>query len=74
GLAVHLGELLTLAQAAPRLTLLVFNDGGYGVLRNMQDRYCDRRSGVDLATPDFALLARACGIPYARIAAEDEAG
>ncbi|MBR7678640.1 thiamine pyrophosphate-binding protein, partial [Streptomyces daliensis] len=27
-----------------------------------------------LATPDFALLARACGIPYARIAAEDEAG
>ncbi|MFI6090265.1 thiamine pyrophosphate-binding protein [Streptomyces sp. NPDC051218] len=73
GLAVHLGELLTLAQERPRLTLIVFNDGGYGVLRNMQDRYSERRSGVDLATPDFELLARACGLPYARIAAEDHA-
>ncbi|MFJ2772351.1 thiamine pyrophosphate-binding protein [Streptomyces sp. NPDC087300] len=74
GLAVHLGELLTLAQERPRLTLIVFNDGGYGVLRNMQDRYSERRSGVDLATPDFELLARACGLPYARIAAAEQAG
>ncbi|MDQ0797998.1 thiamine pyrophosphate-binding protein [Streptomyces sp. B1I3] len=74
GLAVHLGELLTLAQERPRLTLIVFNDGGYGVLRNMQDRYSERRSGVDLVTPDFELLARACGLPYARIAAEEHAG
>ncbi|RFU87225.1 thiamine pyrophosphate-binding protein [Streptomyces triticagri] len=73
GLAVHLGELLTLAQERPRLTLIVFNDGGYGVLRNMQDRYADRRSGVDLVTPDFELLARACGLPYLRIAAEEHA-
>ncbi|MFH8569741.1 thiamine pyrophosphate-binding protein [Streptomyces sp. NPDC017993] len=73
GLAVHLGELLTLAQERPRLTLVVFNDGGYGVLRNMQDRYFDRRSGVDLATPDFAALAHATGLPYARIAAPDDA-
>ncbi|MFE0134004.1 thiamine pyrophosphate-binding protein [Streptomyces sp. NPDC059037] len=73
GLAVHLGELLTLAQERPRLTLIVFNDGGYGVLRNMQDRYSERRSGVDLATPDFELLAQACGLAYARIAAEEHA-
>ncbi|MGW7068250.1 thiamine pyrophosphate-binding protein [Streptomyces sp. NPDC054855] len=73
GLAVHLGELLTLAQERPRLTLIVFNDGGYGVLRNMQDRYSERRSGVDLATPDFELLAKACGLPYARIASEEHA-
>ncbi|WP_329114777.1 thiamine pyrophosphate-binding protein [Streptomyces sp. NBC_01465] len=73
GLAVHLGELLTLAQERPALTLVVFNDGGYGVLRNMQDRYSERRSGVDLATPDFELLARACGLPYARIAAPEHA-
>ncbi|MFD3610732.1 thiamine pyrophosphate-binding protein [Streptomyces atroolivaceus] len=74
GLAVHLGELLTLAQERPRLTLIVFNDGGYGVLRNMQDHHSERRSGVDLTTPDFGLLARACGLPYARIAAEEHAG
>ncbi|WP_405402761.1 thiamine pyrophosphate-binding protein [Streptomyces sp. NBC_01104] len=74
GLAVHLGELLTLAQEKPDLTLLVFNDGGYGVLRNMQDNHFPRRSGVDLTTPDFALLAAAVGLPYARIAAEADAG
>ncbi|MGW1094566.1 thiamine pyrophosphate-binding protein [Streptomyces sp. NPDC002455] len=73
GLAVHLGELLTLAQERPRLTLIVFNDGGYGVLRNMQDRHSERRSGVDLTTPDFGLLARACGLPYARISTEEHA-
>ncbi|GGQ02138.1 thiamine pyrophosphate-binding protein [Streptomyces mutabilis] len=67
GLAVHLGELLTLAQERPRLTLVVFNDGGYGVLRNMQATYTERRSGVDLFTPDFAQLAAACSLPYARI-------
>ncbi|MFJ8750238.1 thiamine pyrophosphate-binding protein [Streptomyces sp. NPDC102441] len=74
GLAVHLGELLTLAQERPRLTLIVFNDGGYGVLRNMQDHHSERRSGVDLTTPDFGLLAAACGLPYARISAEEHAG
>ncbi|MDI3408642.1 thiamine pyrophosphate-binding protein [Streptomyces cavernicola] len=73
GLAVHLGELLTLAQERPRMTLLVFNDGGYGVLRNMQDRYADRRSGVDLTTPDFELLAQACRLPYLRIADAEDA-
>ncbi|GAA2309196.1 thiamine pyrophosphate-binding protein [Streptomyces kunmingensis] len=73
GLAVHLGELLTVAQERPRLTVLVFNDGGYGVLRNMQDRYGERRSGVDLTTPDFELLARACRLPYLRIADAEDA-
>ncbi|GAA2654263.1 hypothetical protein GCM10009864_19230 [Streptomyces lunalinharesii] len=67
------GELLALAQERPRLTLLVFNDGGYGVLRNMRDAHRERRSGVDLVTPDFARLAAACGLPYRRIAAEEYA-
>jgi acetolactate synthase-1/2/3 large subunit len=67
GLAVHLGELLTLAQERPRLVLLVFNDGGYGVLRNMQDAHGGRRAGVDLTTPDFARLAAAAGLAYRRI-------
>lgn len=73
GLAVHFGELLTVAQERPRLTLIVFNDGGYGVLRNMQDKYAERRSGVDLFTPDFGPLAAACALPYARIAAPADA-
>ena len=73
GLAVHLGELLTLAQERPWLVLLVFNDGGYGVLRNMQEARGVDRAGVDLATPDFAGLAGALGLPYQRIGTAAEA-
>lgn len=64
GLAVHLGELATLAQERPWLVLIVFNDGGYGVLRNMQDQHVGRRSGVDLFTPDFARLAASLDLPH----------
>ncbi|MEU9025736.1 thiamine pyrophosphate-binding protein [Actinomadura sp. NPDC048394] len=67
GLSVHLGELATLAQERPWLVLVVFNDGGYGVLRNMQDAHMDRRSGVDLFTPDFAAVAHAMAMPYALV-------
>lgn len=68
GLAVHLGELLTLAQERPSLTLVVFNDRGYGVLRNMQQAAGRDTAGVDLHTPDFAALAKAVGLPYSLVA------
>ncbi|MEZ7002105.1 thiamine pyrophosphate-binding protein [Streptomyces sp. AD55] len=75
GLSVHLGELGTLAQEQPWLVLCVFNDGGYGVLRNMQEAHRGRRSGVDLTTPDFAALAAAYRLPFRRVSrAEDFAG
>lgn len=67
GLAVHLGELLTLAQERPSLTLVVFNDRGYGVLRNMQQAHGAVPAGVELHTPDFAALAAAVGLSYACI-------
>ncbi|GAA4601097.1 thiamine pyrophosphate-binding protein [Actinoallomurus liliacearum] len=71
GLAVHLGELATLAQEAPWLVLVVFNDGGYGVLRNMQEAGSGRRSGVDLYTPDFRTLAASLALPYSLVASAD---
>ncbi|ROZ98096.1 thiamine pyrophosphate-binding protein [Gordonia sp. OPL2] len=64
GLAVHLGELASLAGSAAHVIVLVFNDGGYGVLRNMQEKNGFRRSGVDLHTPRFDLLAASMDIPY----------
>jgi len=69
GLAVHFGELMTLAQEAPWLVLLVFDDGGYGVLRNMQDSLGAPRSGVDLGSPDWAALCGALGLDHLRIGA-----
>jgi len=72
GLAVHFGELLTLAQERPWLVLLVFDDGGYGVLRNMQEAHGKERSAVDLTSPDFGELASALGLPHRRIGAAAE--
>ncbi|MGK9272643.1 thiamine pyrophosphate-binding protein [Williamsia muralis] len=64
GLAVHLGELASLAGSGAHVIVMVFNDGGYGVLRNMQEKNGFRRSGVDLHTPRFDLLAASMDIPY----------
>jgi acetolactate synthase-1/2/3 large subunit len=65
GLALNLGELGTLVQEKANVIVLVMNDRGYGVIRNIQDaQYGGRRAYVDLVTPDFEKLARAYGIAY----------
>jgi acetolactate synthase-1/2/3 large subunit len=44
------------------LIVIVCNNGMYGTIRMHQEReYPGRVSGTDLANPDFAALARACG-------------
>ena len=63
GFITALGELATAAQEHARLRIVLFNDRGYGILRNLQDAHFDgRRFGVDLLTPDFREIARACGV------------
>jgi acetolactate synthase-1/2/3 large subunit len=68
GLAVHLGELATVAQEQLPVVVIVFDDGGYGVLRNTQDAHVGRRSGVDLVGPDLRVLAEAFSLPHHRLA------
>ena len=68
GLMLNAGELMTAVESGTDLTLLVMNDRGYGVIRNIQDaEYGGRRRYVDLATPDFGTLAAACGMAYRRV-------
>ena len=63
GLMLSIGELATAAELQLPLVACVFNDRGYGVLRWLQDvTYGGRQSAVDLATPDFAGVARAMGL------------
>ncbi|UUZ61582.1 thiamine pyrophosphate-dependent enzyme [Nocardioides sp. B-3] len=59
-----LGELASLAGSRAWCVVIVFNDGGYGVLRNMQRANGFDEAGVDLYTPDFALLAASLAMPY----------
>ncbi len=63
GLSLNLGELATLAQEKANVTLLIMNDGGYGVMRGIQDKYFGGRQYYnELHTPDFSLLAQAMGL------------
>jgi acetolactate synthase-1/2/3 large subunit len=50
------------------IVVIVCNNGMYGTIRMHQERtYPGRVSGTDLANPDFAALARACGGFGARV-------
>ncbi|MES4793213.1 MAG: hypothetical protein C4321_09785, partial [Chloroflexota bacterium] len=63
GFMLSLGELATAAQYNVPVIVCIFNDHGYGVLRNIEGRtFQGRQFGVDLATPDFVRLAEAMGI------------
>ena len=62
GLMVNVGEMATAVEQHLPIVLVLFNDGGYGVLRNIQAvQYGGRHIGVDLHQPDFQALARSMG-------------
>jgi thiamine pyrophosphate-dependent acetolactate synthase large subunit-like protein len=61
------GELAVLAEVRPELTILIVDDGGYGMLRFDQHSAGEVPFGVDLATPDFVALAKSFGIPARRV-------
>ncbi|MEZ5658016.1 MAG: thiamine pyrophosphate-binding protein [Burkholderiaceae bacterium] len=73
GLALNAAELPTAVQENTGLVLLVMNDRGYGILRNLADaQFNGRRIYADLHTPDFEGLAAAHGYVYHRIGGLDD--
>lgn len=73
GFMLNIAELATAVQYNVPVVVCVFNDRGYGVLRSIQARTFEgRQTGVDLATPDFAALARAMGMPGQAVKGVDE--
>ena len=67
------GELATVAQERVPLTVVIVDDGGYGMLRYDQDVTGADRYGVDLLTPDFVALAGAFGIRAQAVDGLDDA-
>ena len=63
GFMYAVGELAVLRQEHLPVTVLVVDDGGYGMLRYDQARAGDDHRGVDLLRPDFAALATSFGLP-----------
>lgn len=62
GLMCNIGELACAAQERTPIVIVLFNDGGYGVLRAIQaHKLAGRYIGVDLQPPDFVRLTEAFG-------------
>jgi len=65
GFAVTLGELATAKQENADLVILLMNDGGYGVIKNISDAvYGGRRAYSDILGPDWDVLCDSLDIPH----------
>ena len=68
GLMLNPGELATAVQEKADFTLLLMNDSGYGVIKNIQNaKFGARNCYVDLHTPDFETYCASLQIPYMRV-------
>ncbi|WP_370224544.1 thiamine pyrophosphate-binding protein [Cytobacillus sp.] len=72
GFMVNVGEMATAVQEDLPLIVILFDDAGYGVLRNIQDAAYGRQVAVDLVSPDFVLLAQSMGFASAKIGSSEE--
>jgi acetolactate synthase I/II/III large subunit len=66
GIAYGLAELVTARQLRLDATLLVIDDGAYGILKEYQQAFFGETHEVDLLQPDLVALAGAVGIPARR--------
>jgi acetolactate synthase-1/2/3 large subunit len=56
-----IAELAAAAQAGLAIPVVIVDNGGYGEIRNEMADRGDTVHAVDLASPDFAALARSLG-------------
>jgi acetolactate synthase-1/2/3 large subunit len=70
GILYGLVELATARQYGLAVTLLVVDDGGYGVLREYQERAYGETTAVELVQPDFVSTAAAFGVDAAETSPE----
>ncbi|MBR0652380.1 thiamine pyrophosphate-binding protein [Roseomonas terrae] len=75
GFSLGMCEIFTAAQEKPDLVTMVMNDGGYGVIRHIQDAVADgRQFGDNLLTPELQGLATLAGLPYFRVSSAETVG
>jgi len=68
GFMFNVQELATAVRHRIPAVVIIFNDGAYGNVRNMQrDQHGNRLIGSDLTNPDFVRLAESFGIGGARV-------
>ena len=70
GLQMNLQELQTAVFYKLPITIIVFNNAGYGIIKQFQDANTDHRyhtTGQGYSVPDFGAIAKAYGIEYHRV-------
>jgi acetolactate synthase-1/2/3 large subunit len=73
GFQMNVQELMTLVQEGIKLNIAIINNGFLGMVRQLQEFFCDRRyAAVAMANPDFVKLADAFGIPALRVTQREE--
>lgn len=72
GFLLSASELATAASERLPVVAVVFCDGGYGILRNIEQRQFGGTIGVELGRPDFVALAGAFGVPGVRVGSVEE--
>ena len=74
GFMLNVGELACAAQERANLLVLLMNDSGYGVIRNIQDDiYGSRHCYVDLVNPDFGTLCASLKVAHFRLDVPEQA-
>lgn len=72
GFLFNVQELATAVQHQVPLTVVVFNDSAYGVLKPQQEQRYDRTFATDLQNPDLVELAGAFGAEGVRVTSGDQ--
>lgn len=75
GLQMNIQELQTAVNYELPITIVVFNNSGYGIIKQFQDSNTNSRyhaSGEGYSTPDLQKVAAAYGIPFSRVTAVEE--
>lgn len=72
GFMENVGEMAAAAQEQLPLVVVLFDDGGYGILRYLQSAAYDRQAAIDLTNTDFVKLAESMGFSAKRIGSADE--
>jgi acetolactate synthase I/II/III large subunit len=72
GFMVNSSEMISAIQEDAPIIVLLFDDGGYGILRYYQEAAYGRRISVDLKNPDFVMLAKSMGFESEKVRSVEE--
>lgn len=71
GFLLNIGELATAVQEKADITIILMNDQGYGVIRNIQDaKFEGRHYFANILLPDFSQIAGAVGAAHWKVTSE----